>query len=111
MAAAVVQNFAQEELFVSRATIQLQLPPGGASSPPVFEWRTQVVTPTPTPVPAQEEECISSRHKTKEAATPKKNYYERALGSDPKGKKNLLQTMGNFFEAERHASASNRVTK
>ncbi|XP_016937762.3 uncharacterized protein [Drosophila suzukii] len=110
MAAAAVQNFGKEELFVSRATIQLQLPQGGAQAP-IFEWRTQVVTATPTPDPAQEEACISSSQKTAEAATPKSNYYTppRILGTEAKHK-NLPQTMGNFFEAERHASAWNRVT-
>ncbi|XP_016976857.1 uncharacterized protein LOC108042884 [Drosophila rhopaloa] len=114
MAAAVLPNCAQEELFVSRATIKLQLPQGGADSP-VFEWRTQVVTPTPTPtptpVPAPEEECIKGK-KTGESATPKSNYYTppRILGTEAK-RKNLPQTMGNFFEAERYSSAWNRVTK
>ncbi|XP_052851800.1 uncharacterized protein LOC128261902 [Drosophila gunungcola] len=109
MAAAVIPNFAQEELFVSRATIRLQLPQGGAQLPTVFEWRTQVVTPTP--VAAPEEECISG-HRTTESATPKSNYYTppRILGTEAK-RKNLPQTLCNFFEAERHASAWNRVTK
>ncbi|XP_017075257.2 uncharacterized protein LOC108110656 [Drosophila eugracilis] len=108
MAAAVIQNFGQEELYVSRATIQLQLPQGGANST-IFEWRTQVVTPTP--IPAHEEECISDRQTTK-TATPKSNYYTppRILGTEAKPK-NLQQTIGNFFEAERYSSAWNRVTK
>ncbi|XP_039479078.1 uncharacterized protein LOC120443804 [Drosophila santomea] len=113
MAAAVVQSFGgQEKLFVSRATIQLQLPQGGASSP-IFEWRTEVATPTPAPVPvpAHEEKCISGKQST-EAATPKSNYYTppRILGTEAK-RKNLPQTLSNFFEAERHSSAWNRVTK
>ncbi|EDV58397.2 uncharacterized protein LOC6541035 [Drosophila erecta] len=116
MAAAVAQRYGQEELFVSRATIQLQLPQGGASAP-VFEWRTEVTTPTPTPtpaavpVPAHEEKCISGRQSTV-AATPKSNYYTppRILGTEAK-RKNLPQTLGNFFEAERYSSAWNRVTK
>ncbi|XP_016961833.1 uncharacterized protein LOC108032513 [Drosophila biarmipes] len=110
--AAAVQNFGKEELFVSRATIQLQLPQGGANSP-IFEWRTQVVTASPsTATSAPEEECIIRSQKTAEAATPKSNYYTPPpiLGTEAKPK-NLPQTMGNFFEAERYASAWNRVTK
>ncbi|XP_017060917.1 uncharacterized protein LOC108101186 [Drosophila ficusphila] len=112
MAAAVIPKFGQEELFVSRATIQLQLPQGGAVSNPIFEWRTQVVTP-PAVVAAPEEQCIKGRHQqTTEAATPLSNYYTppRILGTEAK-RKNLPQTMSNFFEAERYSSAWNRVTK
>ncbi|EDX04390.1 uncharacterized protein LOC6731665 [Drosophila simulans] len=110
MAAAAVQSFGQEELFVSRATIQLQLPQGGASSP-IFEWRTQVATPTPAADPAHEEKCIRG-HQSTEAATPKSNIYTppRILGTEAK-RKNLPQTLSNFFEAERYSSAWNRVTK
>ncbi|XP_043662152.1 uncharacterized protein LOC122626089 [Drosophila teissieri] len=112
MAAAVVQSLAgQENLFVSRATIQLQLPQGSPPSSPIFEWRTEVATPTPAPVPAHEEKCISGKQST-EAATPKNNYYTppRILGTEAK-RKNLPQTLSNFFEAERYSSAWNRVTK
>ncbi|XP_070133737.1 uncharacterized protein [Drosophila bipectinata] len=111
MAAAVSQCLGQEEVFISRATIQLQPPPI------VYEWHTLVLnTPTASPPPAspvgeffrKEEQKPSSAV----AATPKGNYYTppRILGTEAQ-RKNLHQTLSNFYEVERYASAWNRVTK
>ncbi|KAH8274908.1 hypothetical protein KR018_000263 [Drosophila ironensis] len=112
MAAAVSQSFGlQEEVFVSRATIQLQMPPRAR----IYEWHTQVVgAPASTPTTTSPEtECVRERAPgATETATPKGNYYTppRILGTEAKAK-NLPQTLGNFFEAERYASAWNRVTE
>nr|XP_043068610.1 uncharacterized protein LOC108131213 [Drosophila bipectinata] len=100
MAAAVSQCLGQEEVFISRATIQLQPPPI------VYEWHTLVLnTPTASPPPA-------SPPSSAVAATPKGNYYTppRILGTEAQ-RKNLHQTLSNFYEVERYASAWNRVTK
>ncbi|XP_017025937.1 uncharacterized protein [Drosophila kikkawai] len=106
MAAAVAHS--QEELFVSRATIQLQFQPSVEASPRIYEWRTQVLTPKPAP----EEDLVSVKQHTTEAATPRGSYYTppQIFGTEAK-RKNLPQTLSNFFEAERHSSAWTRVTK
>ncbi|XP_020800500.1 uncharacterized protein LOC110177876 [Drosophila serrata] len=106
MAAAVAHS--QEELFVSRASIQLQFQPAGEAPSRLYEWRTQVLTPNPAP----EEELVSIKQRSTEAATPRGSHYTppQIFGTEAK-RKNLPQTLSNFFEAERHSSAWNRVTK
>lgn len=110
MAAAVSQGLGQEEVFVSRAAIQLQLPPI------VYEWHTLVVnTPPDSPPsapPAGEFVRKEEQKPSSAAATPKGNYYTppRILGTEAQ-RKNLHQTLSNFYEVERYASALNRVTK
>lgn len=109
MAAAVAHSFNQEKLYVSRASIQLQLPPS-EGIPRIYEWRTQVAPPNPAQEEEQQQVCIKKQ--TTEAATPRGNYYTppQIFGTEAK-RKNLPQTLSNFFEAERHSSAWNRVTK
>ncbi|EDV33047.1 uncharacterized protein Dana_GF22796 [Drosophila ananassae] len=108
MAAAVSQGLGQEEVFVSRAAIQLQLPPI------VYEWHTLVVNTPPASPPSAPAvgEFVRKEEQKEAAAKPKGNYYTppRILGTEAQ-RKNLHQTLGNFYEVERYASAWNRVTK
>ncbi|XP_017152395.1 uncharacterized protein LOC108162258 [Drosophila miranda] len=115
-------GYGQEPLFVSRATIQLQLrspaAPGPAAPPRIYEWHTQVATPptptaSPSPTPEAAEtaaKCIKQAESAAHAATPKRYTPPRIMGTEAK-RKNLPQTLGNFFEVERYESGWNRVTK
>ncbi|BFF93880.1 uncharacterized protein DMAD_11636 [Drosophila madeirensis] len=110
-------GYGQEPLFVSRATIQLQLR-SPAAPPRIYEWHTQVATPptptaspSPTPVAAETAaKCIKQAGSAATAATPKRYTPPRIMGTEAKPK-NLPQTLGNFFEVERYESGWNRVTK
>ncbi|XP_030242377.1 uncharacterized protein LOC115563479 isoform X2 [Drosophila navojoa] len=100
MAAATASaTSAMPKLYVSRATIQLRLPAAKAT-PLTYEWRTQVTGQ------AQEApvECIKSS-----SATP--TYTPPRIQGNEAQRKQLPQTLSNFFEAERYDSAWNRLTK
>ncbi|EDW13432.1 uncharacterized protein LOC6578068 [Drosophila mojavensis] len=106
------------KLYVSRATIQLRQPV--AKAPPLtYEWRTQVTGQ------AQEApvECIKSSSTAAAAgaaatgvaaaaaaaATP--TYTPPRIQGNEAQRKQLPQTLSNFFAAERYDSAWNRLTK
>lgn len=124
MATATVAANRSSELYISRATIQLRRPL--AEAPPrIYEWRTQVNSFAAQPEPKrerehQEELIVSSKQNGSTtaaaaataavaAATPK--YTPPRIQGNEAKRKNLPQTLGNFFEAERYDSAWNRVTK
>lgn len=108
------------ELYISRATIQLRRPL--AEAPPrIYEWRTQV-----NPVAPQEQLIVASKQSKASttaaaagaaataalvaaAATP--IYTPPRIQGNEAQRKNLPQTLSNFYEAERYDSAWNRVTK
>ncbi|XP_034475294.1 uncharacterized protein LOC117782311 [Drosophila innubila] len=128
MAAATVASNRSPELYISRATIQLRLPQTVAP-PRVYEWRTQVTTMPQADLQADRKElketaieCIKQNSSTTTTAPTTASTTAKATGATPiytppriKGdeakRKNLPQTLGNFFEAERFSSAWNRVTK
>ncbi|EDW63378.1 uncharacterized protein [Drosophila virilis] len=99
------------ELFISHATIQLRQP-SSVAPPRVYEWRTQVTGQTQQ---AQEApvERIRQSGSTAATATAKATptYTPPRIQGNEAKRKNLPQTLCNFFEAERHDSAWNRVTK
>lgn len=121
MATATVAASRSTELYISRATIQLRRPL--AEAPPrIYEWRTQVNSFAAQPEPKrereqQEELIVSSKQNGSTtaavaavaAATP--TYTPPRIQGNEAKRKNLPQTLGNFFEAERYDSAWNRVTK
>lgn len=128
MATATVAANRSSELYISRATIQLRRPL--AEAPPrIYEWRTQVnsFAAQPEPKREQEELIVSSKQNGSTtaavaatvaataataavaAATP--IYTPPRIQGNEAKRKNLPQTLGNFFEAERYDSAWNRVTK
>lgn len=125
MATATVAANRSSELYISRATIQLRRPL--AEAPPrIYEWRTQVNSFAAQPE-QQEEHIVSSKQNGSTtaavaatataapgtaavaAATP--IYTPPRIQGNEAKRKNLPQTLGNFFEAERYDSAWNRVTK
>lgn len=131
MATATVVANRSTELYISRATIQLRRPLAVAP-PRIYEWRTQVNSFAAQPEPKrereqQEELIVSSKQNgsttaavataaavavataTVAAATP--IYTPPRIQGNEAKRKNLPQTLGNFFEAERYDSAWNRVTK
>lgn len=129
MATATIAANRSSELYISRATIQLRRPL--AEAPPrIYEWRTQVNSFAAQPEPKreqQEELIVSSKQNGSTtaavaatvaataataavaAATP--IYTPPRIQGNEAKRKNLPQTLGNFFEAERYDSAWNRVTK
>lgn len=128
MATATVAANRSSELYISRATIQLRRPL--AEAPPrIYEWRTQVnsFAAQSEPKREQEELIVSSKQNGSTtaavaatvaataataavaAATP--IYTPPRIQGNEAKRKNLPQTLGNFFEAERYDSAWNRVTK
>lgn len=114
-AATATATSAIPKLYVSRATIQLRQP--AVKAPPLtYEWRTQVTGQ------AQEApvECIKSSATAAAgaaagvaaaaaAATP--TYKPPRIQGNEAQRKQLPQTLSNFFEAERYDSAWNRLTK
>ncbi|XP_068140796.1 uncharacterized protein [Drosophila tropicalis] len=118
MAAAAIAPSQSQELFISRASIQLQLTPSAHQvhnrcQNQIYEWRTQVTTPSPVSNDLANEsavKCIKTAATSSSAATPKYYTPPRIQGNEAK-RRNLPQTLTNFFEVERHESAWNRVTK
>lgn len=128
MATATIAANRSSELYISRATIQLRRPL--AEAPPrIYEWRTQVNSFAAQPEPKREQEELIDSSKQNgsttaavaatvaataataavAAATP--IYTPPRIQGNEAKRKNLPQTLGNFFEAERYDSAWNRVTK
>ncbi|ALC39079.1 CG13117 [Drosophila busckii] len=114
-ATAPVANNHSPKLFISRASIQLKHKPPTHQPPAplIYEWRTQVIKEAEeAPV-----ECIKQNGSNNAAAaampptSPPKFTAPRIEGNEATKRKNLPQTLCNFFEAERHDSAWNRVTK
>ncbi|XP_023164031.2 uncharacterized protein LOC111594796 [Drosophila hydei] len=117
--AAATATAAIPKLYVSRATIQLRQP--AVEAPPLnYEWRTQVTGQAQEP-PV---ECIKSSQTNTAAtgvaaaaaavavaaaATPM--YTPPRIQGNEAQRKQLPQTLCNFFEAERYDSAWNRLTK
>ncbi|XP_030376637.1 uncharacterized protein LOC115625649 [Scaptodrosophila lebanonensis] len=112
MAASIATH--TQEVFISTASIQLappQLQEGQQS--PIYEWHTQVTAPT-SPTGDSTTEAITRRiTQTNNSQSPSPKYYYTPppISGKEAERKYLPQTLGNFFEAERYASAWNRTTQ